>query len=573
MKRIGVDVGGTFTDLILVDEEAGADHRRQGRLHPRRSRTRRRRRRRALCEKAGVSLAEVDNLLHGTTIATNIVLTHTRRRGRDADDRGLPRHPPHRPPQEAVQLLAPAGASVAVAAAREAPPPPDGQGARDRPRRRGARAARRGGGARAASARSRTQASKRSAICLLHSYLNPEHERRIEEIVLEEFPEAYLSVSHEVLPLYREFERFSTVCLNAYVGPKVSRYVARFDDAMQRAGFARDVQLMQSSGGMATVESATHRPVNLLMSGPVAGLDRRHLGGQGGRARERRDARHRGHVGRHRRGREGRAADAPPARHEGRRLSGDGADGRHRHDRRGRRLDRLRRRGRRLPRRPAVGGSRPRAGVLRPRRDRADRDRRAAAAGAAPAGPRPARRRDAARRRSSRARRCSGSPGRSGCPWRRPPSARSRSRSSGWPRRSRSTPCVAGTTRASSPSWPPAARGRCSPATSHSSSRSRACSCPPHPGIIAATGLLGHGPPARVRRDGAACAQVVRRRQARRPLRASCPRRRSRSSTPTAFPRTGACCGGSPTAATPGRGTRSGSTSRPARSVRAGSRS
>ena len=50
------------------------------------------------------------------------------------------------------------------------------------------------------------------AVCLLHSYLNPEHERRIKEIVLEEFPEAYLSVSHEVLPLYREFERFSTVC-------------------------------------------------------------------------------------------------------------------------------------------------------------------------------------------------------------------------------------------------------------------------------------------------------------------------------------------------------------------------
>ena len=76
------------------------------------------------------------------------------------------------------------------------------------------------------------------SVCLLHSYLNPAHERRIKEIVLEEFPEAYLSVSHEVLPLYREFERFSTVCLNAYVGPKVSRYVARFDEALRDEGFA-----------------------------------------------------------------------------------------------------------------------------------------------------------------------------------------------------------------------------------------------------------------------------------------------------------------------------------------------
>src|SRR5207249_1089538 len=64
------------------------------------------------------------------------------------------------------------------------------------------------------------------AVCLLHSYLNPEHERRIKAIVLDEFPDAYLSVSHEVLPLYREFERFSTTCLNAYVGPRVPRYVA-----------------------------------------------------------------------------------------------------------------------------------------------------------------------------------------------------------------------------------------------------------------------------------------------------------------------------------------------------------
>ena len=90
--------------------------------------------------------------------------------------------------------------------------------------------------------------------------------------MLEEYPEAYLSVSHEVLPLYREFERFSTVNLNAYIGPKVSRYIARFAGAMDEAGFEHGVQLMQSSGGMATIDAAAQRPVNLLMSGPVAGL-------------------------------------------------------------------------------------------------------------------------------------------------------------------------------------------------------------------------------------------------------------------------------------------------------------
>ena len=94
----------------------------------------------------------------------------------------------------------------------------------------------------------------------------------MKEILLEEFPDAYLSISHEVLPLYREYERFSTACLNASIGPKVARYVERFDKAMDEAGFRRDVQLMQSSGGTVGTRSAEARPVSLLMSGPVAGL-------------------------------------------------------------------------------------------------------------------------------------------------------------------------------------------------------------------------------------------------------------------------------------------------------------
>ena len=271
MKRIGVDVGGTFTDLILVDEETGRiavdkvastpDDLARAVVEGVEQ----------LCAKAGVSLAEVDNLLHGTTIATNIVLTHS---GADVGMlttegfRDILHIARHKKPfnfslqQELPWQSRPLAKRRHRLTVKERVTVPDGEvlTALDEDE------------VRARVRELREAGVDAVAVCLLHSYLNPDHERRVKEIVLEEFPDAYLSVSHEVLPLYREYERFSTVCLNAYVGPKVSRYVARFDEAMQRAGFSRGAQLMQSSGGMATVESATQRPVNLLMSGPVAGL-------------------------------------------------------------------------------------------------------------------------------------------------------------------------------------------------------------------------------------------------------------------------------------------------------------
>src|SRR5699024_11572232 len=79
------------------------------------------------------------------------------------------------------------------------------------------------------------------AVCLLHSYLKPAHEHRVGEIVQEEFPEAYLSLSSDIVPLYREYERFSTTALNAYVGPKVSRYLSRLQTEAEKLGFKHDI--------------------------------------------------------------------------------------------------------------------------------------------------------------------------------------------------------------------------------------------------------------------------------------------------------------------------------------------
>ena len=240
------------------------------------------------------------------------------------------------------------------------------------------------------------------SVCLLHSYLNPAHERRIKEILQEEFPRRHLSVSHEVLPLYREYERFSTVCLNAYIGPRWEVRAALLD--AMRSRLRHDVQLMQSTAapsGRRGGRAARFAPdVRARWPGSSAASGRGRW-----RARQRDHAGHGRHLGRHRRGARRRATDAPPRRHDRRRLPGDGADGRRRHDRRGRRLDRLRRPRRRLPRRPAVGRRRPGAGLLRPRRQRADVHGRAAPARAASSG-RAARRTDAPRPRSGASRRC-----------------------------------------------------------------------------------------------------------------------------------------------------------------------
>ena len=117
------------------------------------------------------------------------------------------------------------------------------------------------------------------SVCLIHSYLNPDHERRVKEIVLEEFPEAYLSVSHEVLPLYREFERFSTVCLNAYVGPKVPlrRPLRRVDAGGGLPARRPDDAVLGWHGNGRIGDAAAGEPAHV---GPGGGPDRRHLGGR-----------------------------------------------------------------------------------------------------------------------------------------------------------------------------------------------------------------------------------------------------------------------------------------------------
>ena len=110
------------------------------------------------------------------------------------------------------------------------------------------------------------------AVCLLHAYANAAHERRLGELLREQFPQAYVSLSHEILREFREYERTSTTVLNSYVGPLVRRYLISLEKMLAAAGFAGTFRVMQSNGGVMSAETAKKIPVSMMESGPVAGV-------------------------------------------------------------------------------------------------------------------------------------------------------------------------------------------------------------------------------------------------------------------------------------------------------------
>lgn len=109
------------------------------------------------------------------------------------------------------------------------------------------------------------------AICLLQSYLNPHNEQRIKELLIREYPGLCLSISSEVSPFIREFERWTTTTVNAYVQPLVDRYLTRLEVGLKELGFHGDLSIMTSNGGTATPNTARLFPVRLIESGPAAG--------------------------------------------------------------------------------------------------------------------------------------------------------------------------------------------------------------------------------------------------------------------------------------------------------------
>lgn len=128
------------------------------------------------------------------------------------------------------------------------------------------------GGVRDVARKLRDEGVRSIAICFLFSYVNPEHELRARQIVEEEIPGAYVTVSHEVAREFREYERFSTTVVNAYLGPVIKSYLQRLKPRLDEIGVSSAVHLTQSSGGIISSDSAQRFPARTVLSGPAAGV-------------------------------------------------------------------------------------------------------------------------------------------------------------------------------------------------------------------------------------------------------------------------------------------------------------
>ena len=267
--RVGVDVGGTNTDLVLESDRGVFVHKVQstpndqsigvlkGLLE--------------LCEMAGVTREDIDLVVHGTTVATNITIEHTgaevgmltTRNFRDILH--IARH--KRPHNFSLHFDVPWQSRPLVKrrnriAVTERILPPDGrvgtpldendvlEGIRIF-KKRGIRSV---------------------VVAFIFSFMNDEHEQRARAIVEREMPEAYVCCSSDVANVLREYERFSTAAMNAFIGPKTSLYLTNLRDQLARQGFRANLRLIQSNGGVSTVEACSRRAVNILMSGPAGGV-------------------------------------------------------------------------------------------------------------------------------------------------------------------------------------------------------------------------------------------------------------------------------------------------------------
>ncbi len=266
--RVGIDIGGTFTDFALLSED---DHRLV--IHkqlttpadPSQSVLTGLE---ALLEKAGVALPSVHVIAHGTTLVTNSLIERrgavtgvlctagfadvfdiARERRYDMYDLTIAYPPPLTPPHLRAEIGERMAADGSVSA------PLDGGEVR-----------------RKVAAMIEDNGLEALAVCFLNSPANPDHELAAADIIASDFPELYVSTSADVFPFLREYERWTTTAMNAFTGPMFDRYLDKLEQGLKARGFEGAFYIMSSSGGTVTLDTARKYPVRMLESGPAAGV-------------------------------------------------------------------------------------------------------------------------------------------------------------------------------------------------------------------------------------------------------------------------------------------------------------
>src|ERR1700724_456145 len=266
--RIGIDTGGTFTDIVSVDTVSGTTHVTKVASTPLNPAIGLVRGVNEILRQAGRSCDDVAGLAHGTTVATNALLQG------EINSLGLIVTSGFRHILEIARQSVPEGYGnsyfwvkpdriVPLQFVREVGGRLDFRGLELRPLDEDS--------VRAAAKFFRARGVRAIGICLLHSYANDAHERRAAEIVVQEYPEATLSLSCVVLPEYREYERAVTTLVDAFVKPHMSRYLKRIHDELGPGLRDKPFLVMQSSGGVASPEQVMRKPITTALSGPAAG--------------------------------------------------------------------------------------------------------------------------------------------------------------------------------------------------------------------------------------------------------------------------------------------------------------
>jgi N-methylhydantoinase A len=267
--RIGVDTGGTFTDVVAVDETTGRRHVRKTSSTPDDPSRAFTQGIRELLEEVGVDAGEVSFISHGTTVATNAILESRYARLGLIVTRG------YRGMLEVGRQTVPGDFGditwwlkpprvVPLELVREAPGRLDYQGRELVPLDENA--------VRAIAAEFRAMGIDAIAVSFLHSYRNPAHERRARELILEAHPGCFVSVSSDVIREYREYERTLSTCLNTGLMPLVTSYLNNLQTRLASEDIDARLYVMKSSGGIIHASEMAPQPIAAVLSGPAAGI-------------------------------------------------------------------------------------------------------------------------------------------------------------------------------------------------------------------------------------------------------------------------------------------------------------